>query len=77
MARIREFTQDHLSSSPHPTEVECGWQIVTDASGARLLQLNTYGSDQRQSAKKVSQTIQLDRRSAIELISILKSTFGL
>lgn len=40
-----------------------------------LLQLSTYGSDARQSEKRVSQTIQLDRRRATELLTILKTTF--
>ena len=74
MARIREFYGEQRSSAPHPTEVDCDWQVV-EASNVRLLQLSTYGSDHRQSKKKVSQTIQLDQQAATVLMQILKSTF--
>lgn len=74
MAKIKEFFQDKKTSSPHPTEVECGYQIVRGPEGP-LLQLSTYGSDHRQSEKKTSQTIQVDRERAIQLLHILKDTF--
>ena len=74
MARVKEFFPDERSSSPHPTEVECGYQVVQNG-GERLLQLSTYGSDDRQSEKKVSQTIQLDAVGAAELVRIISETF--
>ncbi|MEV0823781.1 hypothetical protein [Nonomuraea rubra] len=39
------------------------------------LQLSTYGSDGRQSEKKVSQTLQLDRERAAVLLNIIKEAF--
>jgi 5-methylcytosine-specific restriction protein B len=77
MARVRELVQDDRHGRPHPTEVECGWQVVTGEHGERLLQLSTYGSDDRKSEKKVSQTIQLDRVGATQLIEIIRETFGI
>jgi hypothetical protein len=74
VARIEEFFRTTLTSRPHPTKVECGWQPVRD-SGQVYLQLSTYGSDDRQSEKKVSQTIQLDRARAAELLTIIRETF--
>lgn len=62
------------STKPHPTEVECGYRRVTSSSGD-LLQLSTYGSDSRQSEKKTSQTLQLDRERAAELITIIRAVF--
>ncbi len=41
-----------------------------------LLQLSTYGSDQRMSHKKVSQTLQLDRERALELADIIRRAFS-
>ncbi len=41
-----------------------------------LLQLNTYGSDSRQSEPKVSQTIQVDERVARELAALVQQVFG-
>lgn len=74
MARIKEFFETHNSAKPHPTEVECGYQKVLTGSGP-LLQLSTYGSDARQSEKKVSQTLQLDEQGAAELLRIIRLTF--
>jgi hypothetical protein len=57
----------------HPTTVDCGWQVVTGPEPH--LQLSTYGSDLRQSRPKVSQTIQIDRSGAEELMKIIRSAF--
>ncbi|WP_101789186.1 hypothetical protein [Nonomuraea indica] len=74
MARIKEFFRVTKSSGPHPTEVECGYQAIHTDEGV-FLQLSTYGSDERQSEKKTSQTLQLDRQRAAELLYIITSTF--
>ncbi|MFC7530298.1 hypothetical protein [Actinoplanes sp. GCM10030250] len=58
----------------HRTEVDCGWQVI-DHHGGSYLQLSTYGSDQRKSEKKVSQTIQIDRAQAAELLNIIGRAF--
>lgn len=74
MARIREFFQTQVSSKPHPTAVECGYQRISTPAGD-LLQLSTYGSDNRRSEKKTSQTLQLDRERAAELVELIYETF--
>lgn len=66
MARVRERFEDPPGRA-HPTAVECGWQVVTGADGRRLLQLSTNTSDDPQSEKKVSQTIQIDATVAKQL----------
>lgn len=73
MARIARFFQTQSGAAPHPTEVECGWQVVQ--TGERYLQLSTYGSPQRQSQPKVSQTLQLDAVRARELVGIIRVAF--
>ena len=75
MARIDRFTASASSSRVHPTTVECGYQVVRDAD-ATYLQLSTYGSEDRESEPKVSQTLQLDRQRAAELIEIIRQTFA-
>ena len=40
-----------------------------------LFQINMYGSAHRQDVGKASQVIQLDKKSAIELIDLLRKTF--
>lgn len=74
MARVREFFPTTSAAKPHPTEVECGFQSVLSSTGT-LLQLSTFGSDSRQSEKKVSQTLQLDKEQAARLLQIIKDTF--
>lgn len=74
MAVVKEFFQDIANAKRHPTVVECGWQVVRDGNET-LLQLSTYGSDQRASGKKVSQTLQFDREALSDLIKIARDTF--
>lgn len=77
MARVRKLSEDtRASAKPHPTEVDCRWQIVKGAGGSILFQLSTYGSDDRVSEPKVSQTIQLDEKVARELVELLNRSFG-
>lgn len=74
MARIRSLGKSTASARPHPTEVDCTWQVVGSGDDT-LLQLSTYGSPDRASEPKVSQTIQLDRVVATDLLAILRTTF--
>ena len=41
----------------------------------KYLQLDTYGSDDREFPEKVSQAIQFDEDGARELLSLIKATF--
>ncbi|TCC44108.1 hypothetical protein E0H75_35140 [Kribbella capetownensis] len=74
MAVVNLFFKDPRNSRPHPTFVECGWSVI-NAGKQHLLQLSTFGSDTRQSEKKVSQTIQIDEAAAEELVKIIKAAF--
>lgn len=46
-----------------------------ERDGAPVLQLDTYGSPERQDQGTVSQSIQLDEENARELIAIIRSVF--
>ena len=74
MARIRSFEKTTGNARSHPTEVDCGYERLT-ADDETLLQLTTFGSDHRQSAKKGSQSLQFDRAAAAELVAIIRQTF--
>ncbi|OYO19767.1 hypothetical protein BI335_04020 [Enemella evansiae] len=74
MARIRNLDQVSANSSAHPTETDAEWTVV-DAGDTKLLQISTFGSDSRVSERKVSQTIQFDRRSAMVLKAAIESAF--
>ena len=74
MALVTGFVEGSAKARVHPTSVECEWQVVLGPRGS-LVQLTTFGSARRQMPGKASQTFQLDRESAAELVEILRRTF--
>jgi hypothetical protein len=75
MALIRSFEmKTREPSGLHPTRVDCEWSVF-ERDGQRLLQLDTYGSDERRDKGTVSQTLQLDTAAATELRRILRRAF--
>jgi hypothetical protein len=74
MAVVEQLREGRSTDSVHPTTVECEWSRV-DAPGAMLLQLTTFGSSTRQLTGKASQTIQIDRKMAEELVRIIRQVF--
>lgn len=77
MALITKFQREERSrTSLHPTQVKCKY-MVFEKDGHKLLQLNTYGSDDREIKNKLSQTVQLSNSAAKELFEIIGREFGL
>ena len=75
MARITEFFErPQERSGRHPTSVQCGYLVIDDEDET-ILQLTTYGSSTRAVPDKASQTFQLDRDAAKDLVTIIRSTF--
>ncbi|WP_445166993.1 hypothetical protein ACTXG7_24720 [Mycolicibacterium sp. Dal123E01] len=74
MALIREFHNVVSDRQDVHKPVSCGWRTF-HAGGDTILQLDTYGSDQRKIANKVSQTIQLDRDGAVFLLNLIREAF--
>lgn len=74
MALIRSLTQVAGTSRRHPTEVDAEWSIL-DLSPGKVLQISTFGSDERKLAPKVSQTFQLDRGTAMQLRLAIDAVF--
>ncbi len=60
----------------HRTTAPCGYIVGQDCNGRRILQLNTYGSPDREIRGRVSQTLQFDELSAKQLYDVLKAEFG-
>jgi hypothetical protein len=75
MALLRRFDELKKDRNTVHDEVDCTFSIFEDA-GNLYLQLDTYGSRDRQIPGKVSQSIQLDAASAAELRRLLERTFG-
>ena len=76
MAFVKTVVKDHRElRSLHPTQLVCRY-VVGERDGKKVIQLNSYGSDQREELDKLSQTLQFDAQSAAELFTVLKSEFG-
>lgn len=76
MARIRQLEKGTQSVSVHPTEVDCFYQVVVGPDGETYLHLTTFGSDDRRSRPKSSQSIQLSKSVANELVNVIQTTFA-
>lgn len=75
MARVAGFRHGFQLVRLHPTEVECYYQRIPLDDGDLVLHLSTFGSNDRASSPKSSQSIQLDRRAARALLGILLESF--
>lgn len=75
MALISEFVERPSDRNRrNPSTTACGWRAFR-AGGETLLQLDTYGSADREIPGKVSQSIQLDRAAAEDLLKIITRAF--
>lgn len=74
MAMIRSFENVDPGSRSRHRPTQCGYRWF-DVDGQRILQLDTYGSRDRQDVGKVSQSIQLDRAGAAELKKLIERAF--
>jgi hypothetical protein len=74
MALISSFSQIESDVSRVHGPVECGYRTF-ERDGDQYLQLDTYGSKERQIRGKTSQTLQLNRSGAAELKRILSKAF--
>lgn len=76
MARVERLgAMEGARLRAHPTSVRCAWAEVDTAQGP-LLQVSTYGSDERAEPGTVSQTLQLDREVALALKQVIEEVFG-
>lgn len=75
MARIRRLDEGTQNVRPHVSEVDCFYQVVEGPQGDLLLHLSTFGSDSRASDPKSSQSIQMDREIAGQLMDVLRKAF--
>lgn len=78
MARILDLGPNTQRITAHDPEkgVVCEHQTVEAPDGTVLLHLSTFGSKDRVSHPKSSQSLQFDSKTAAELIRVLRTTFG-
>lgn len=78
MARIREIVPSQQEIRPHKLEhaVSCQYKVIEDFDDRPLVHLSTFGSDQRESHPKSSQSLQLTLENATELMNVFAEAFG-
>tara|TARA_R110002124_G_scaffold35633_3_gene115718 strand:+ start:336 stop:578 length:243 start_codon:yes stop_codon:yes gene_type:complete len=59
----------------HPTELQCRY-VVGERDGKKVLQLNSYGSSNREIPEKLSQTLQFGEHAARQLFDLLRAEYG-
>ena len=53
----------------------CLYSVIEDQAATRYVQLDTFGSEERQFTDKVSQSIQFDQQAASQLIALFLEAF--
>lgn len=76
MARIATVEVGDQDIRPHKTKVACYVQTVLIEGGPPLVHITTFGSADRESPPKSSQSMQFDRETASELIDYFVKAFG-
>ena len=74
MATVRKLEHRDLERVARHTEVEGSYSII-DLDGEKFLQIDTYGSKQRQDKGKMSQSLRLSQESIKQLLEIIKANF--
>ncbi|HLP67423.1 MAG TPA: methionyl-tRNA formyltransferase [Rhizobium sp.] len=75
MALVRQFEHKPMDRNSLHREIAASYSAF-GIDGKRIIQIDTYGSTDREFPGKKSQTIQLDREGAENLFLILKNEFG-
>jgi hypothetical protein len=76
MALVSKIEPDSRGfRSLHPTQIVARY-IYEERDGKKILQLNTYGSQERVIPDKLSQTLQFDEAVAKQLWIMLGKKFG-
>jgi hypothetical protein len=75
MALMKQFlAAPTVVGGMHRTSVDCYWKSF-EAGGSRILQLDTFGSEERQIPGKLSQTLRLDEEQARRLVNLIDRVF--
>ena len=69
MAIVREFHPKDLERNSKHSEVTATISLVEDDAGERFVQIDTYGSKDREIPGKVSQSLRLSKSAFDQLMS--------
>ncbi len=72
MGLVTKLLRQPLQIRANHLEVECTYDVVTEADGKKYLQLDTYGSRKREMPGKKSQSIRLSPEAIAQLKRILE-----
>jgi hypothetical protein len=75
VAIIREMKLRVLEKESKHTDTECTYSIVHGPDGTKLLQIDTYGSENRRIPGKVSQSIRFTPEALKQLTEIIRNHF--
>ncbi len=75
MALVRKIEPREKDIRAVHNTTTCTFTVFVDEDGGRYLQLETYGSEEREIPGKVKQTLQFNEQSAAQLLKILRDTF--
>ena len=74
MAFVEEFQESSGEGGRRHSTCVCGWRVA-ERDGVSVLQLDTYGSPERQQQGTISQSLQLTEERARELVDVIRSVF--
>jgi len=77
LALVSKLEKIQLTRTGAHEPADATYTVFQDEAGNPYLQIDTYGSANREMKGKKSQSIQFDRDSAKALMDILKQTYGL
>ena len=76
MAFVKSVEKDDREiRNAHPTQLVCKY-LIGQRDGKKVIQLNSYGSSERDIPGKLSQTLQFGEDAALQLYRILGKEFG-
>ena len=75
MAWVTSIEQKVGSGKIQPTRLSAIAKVFETEPGTKIVQLDTFGSADRQMPGKQSQTLQLGQEAAEQLFRILKETY--
>jgi hypothetical protein len=72
MALVTRIDHRKLERDSIHKKAECTYDVIVDEKGRKLLQLDTYGSEDRQIQGKKSQSIRLSPEALAQLKVVLQ-----
>jgi hypothetical protein len=75
MAWVRSVERKEGEGRRQPTEVVAFVKVFETQDSSPIIQIDTFGSEDRKNPGKQSQTLQFGREAAKELFDLLKQTY--